>query len=193
MASQDLEIYVLTMNEGKLREFRELGKECGIVLKKANIPKVEVQSHSLIDIAVYAATTAVVQLGKPVFAEDAGLFIKALNGFPGPYSSYALKTIGVDGIIKLMTNMRDREAYFLSAIALAIPSCGVKVFTGKVNGSIAREPRGEGGFGFDPIFIPFGESRTFAEMSISEKNRYSHRAKAFRKMAEWLRTAFKPE
>jgi len=184
-------IYVLTQNEGKFREFLELGKTHGVVLKQLPSPKVEVQLRSLEDIATYAASVALVEWRVPLFVEDAGLFIEALKGFPGPYSSYVYKTLGVDGILKLMEGVRDRRAYFKSVIALAIPGEGVRIFTGVVKGGIALEARGTGGFGFDPIFIAEGMDRTFAELSISEKNRLSHRGKAFASMVKWLRTAFK--
>ncbi len=184
-------IYVLTQNEGKFREFLELSKEHGVVLKQLPSPKVEVQLRSLEDIATYAASVALVEWGVPLFVEDAGLFIEALNGFPGPYSSYVYKTLGVDGILKLMEGVKDRRAYFKSVIALAIPGEGIRIFTGIVRGSIALKARGTGGFGFDPIFIAEGMERTFAELSISEKNKLSHRGKAFASMIEWLRTAFK--
>ncbi len=184
-------IHVLTQNEGKFREFLELSKEHGVVLKQLPSPKVEVQLRSLEDIAVYAASVALVEWGVPLFVEDAGLFIEALKGFPGPYSSYVYKTLGVDGILKLMKDVKNRKAYFKSVIALAIPGEGVRIFTGIVRGSIALEAQGTGGFGFDPIFIAEGMNKTFAELSISEKNRLSHRGKAFTSMVMWMRTAFK--
>jgi len=191
-ASQPV-IHVLTQNKGKFREFLELSKEHGVVLKQLPSPKVEVQLRSLEDIATYAASVALVEWGVPLFVEDAGLFIEALNGFPGPYSSYVYKTLGVDGILKLMGGVKDRRAYFKSVIALAIPGEGIRIFTGIVRGSIALEARGTGGFGFDPIFIAEGMERTFAELSISEKNKLSHRGKAFASMVKWLRTAFKSQ
>ncbi|RLE72114.1 MAG: non-canonical purine NTP pyrophosphatase, RdgB/HAM1 family, partial [Thermoprotei archaeon] len=122
----------------------------------------------------------------PFFVEDAGLFVEALNGFPGPYSSYIYKTIGCEGILKLLEGVDNRKAYFLSVVALRAPGLGDVVFKGKVNGIIANEMRGEKGFGFDPIFIPDGCEKTFAEMNIEEKSRYSHRGKALRKMGKWI-------
>ena len=119
--------------------------------------------------------------------EDAGLFIEALKGFPGPYSSYVYKTLGVQGILKLMEGVKRREAYFLSAIAYAEPGLEPKVFLGKVEGFIVPEARGSKGFGFDPIFQPKGSEKTFAEMGVEEKNRFSHRAKALSALAEWLK------
>jgi len=186
-----IRINVITANEGKAREFIELGKVYGIEVNIVRIPKVEIQSENLEEIAMYSAINAVIHVRDYVVVEDAGLFIEALNGFPGPYSSYVFKKLGVEGVLKLMDGVSDRRAYFKSIIAFASPTGLVKVFEGVVHGEIALSARGTGGFGFDPIFIPKGERRTFAEMSVSEKNKYSHRAKAFRELANWLRSAFK--
>jgi len=180
-----LKLLFATSNKHKLLEAREALKPYGIEVEPCTAPKLEVQAESLETVAAYAAQVAYLVTGKPVVVEDAGLFIEALNGFPGPYSSYVYKTIGFKGILKIMEGVEDRRAYFESAVALAYRG-GVRVFTHRVHGRIAREPRGSGGFGFDPIFIPSGSTRTFAEMSIEEKNRYSHRAGALRKLAEWL-------
>ena len=186
-----IRVNIITANEGKAREFIELGKVYGIEVNIVGIPKVEIQSEKLEEIAMYSAINAVIHVKDYVVVEDAGLFIKALNGFPGPYSSYVYKKLGVEGILKLMDGVSDRRAYFKSVIAFASPTGLVKIFEGVVHGEIALSARGSGGFGFDPIFIPKGERRTFAEMSVSEKNKYSHRARAFKELANWLRTAFK--
>jgi XTP/dITP diphosphohydrolase len=121
-----------------------------------------------------------------VVAEDAGFFVEALQGFPGPYSSYVYRKLGVEGILKLMKDVTERRAYFCSALAYS--SGGhCFCFEGKVRGTVSLSPRGARGFGFDPIFIPIdADGRTFAEMEVGEKNRFSHRAIAFRKFFEWL-------
>ncbi|MCD6340456.1 MAG: XTP/dITP diphosphatase [Desulfurococcales archaeon] len=186
-----IRVNIITANEGKAREFIELGKVYGIEVNIVRIPKVEIQSEKLEEIAMYSAINAVIHIRDYVVVEDAGLFIEALNGFPGPYSSYVYKKLGIEGVLKLMDGVSDRRAYFKSVIAFASPTGLVKIFEGVVHGEIALSARGSGGFGFDPIFIPKGERRTFAEMSVSEKNKYSHRARAFKELANWLRTAFK--
>jgi len=187
-----LEVKVLTRNEEKLREFRELGSEYGIEVVEVGLPKKEIQAETLEEVALYSAANASPLVKGLFFAEDAGLFIDALKGFPGVYSAYVLKTIGVSGILKLMEGVQMRDAFFKSVIALRVPGEGIKIFRGEVKGGISFEARGSGGFGFDPIFVPEGEIRTFAEMSVREKNMFSHRAAAFRAMADWLRTTFKP-
>ena len=120
------------------------------------IGAVEVQDDSLKSIAKTSATDAVGKCGLPIIVEDAGLFIEALNGFPGPYSSYVYRTLGTEGILKLMKNVDEREAYFQSVVAFSSPEEVPKCFHGKVKGKIFREVRGRPGFGFDPIFEPSG-------------------------------------
>jgi len=148
--------------------------------------KLEVQSDSLEEIARTSALDAVRRLRVAIVVEDAGLFVDALHGFPGPYSSYALRTIALRGILRLMEGVRNRRAVFKSVVAYADPTGNVRTFPGTVAGMISDEPRGTHGFGFDPIFIPDGRRRTFAEMTIDEKNEISHRAEAFKALARWL-------
>ncbi len=118
--------------------------------------------------------------------EDSGLYIRALNGFPGPYSSYVYKTIGYFGILKLMEDVTDRGAHFKSVVAFYDGNI-YKIFIGTVYGEIINDARGYYGFGFDPIFKPEGSTRkTFAEMSLKEKCMYSHRAKSITKFCIWF-------
>jgi len=118
--------------------------------------------------------------------EDAGLFVEALKGFPGPYSAYVYRTLGTRGILKLMENVEDRAASFRSVVVFSSPEHQPVCFSGEVKGRISMEERGDSGFGFDPIFEPeAGDGRTFAEMTTEEKNRYSHRAEALRRFAKW--------
>ncbi|HIQ55351.1 MAG TPA: XTP/dITP diphosphatase [Pyrodictium sp.] len=180
-----MRVYFATSNVHKIEEARQVAREYGVELVPTQAPKIELQSDSLRDVAVFAAVLAYQHVRAPVIVEDAGLFVVALKGFPGPYSNYVYKTIGVNGLLKLMEGIEDRRAYFLSVVAFAY-SEGVKVFYGRVDGEIAHEIRGSKGFGFDPIFIPSGSTRTFAEMDVEEKNRYSHRAQAIRRFCEWL-------
>ncbi len=178
---------VVTTNPGKWAEFssvlQSLGVECSWI--RENV--LEIQSDDLGEIAYHAGLDAYRRWGGGVMVEDAGLYIDALNGFPGPYSSYIYRTIGVGGVLRLLAGVDERNASFRSAICY-VDSYGVAaVFTGEVEGYIAAEPRGSGGFGFDPIFIPReGDGRTFAEMTLLEKNVYSHRVKALKKLIAHL-------
>ncbi|RLF20910.1 MAG: non-canonical purine NTP pyrophosphatase, RdgB/HAM1 family [Thermoprotei archaeon] len=181
------EINFVTGNKHKLEEVKHILEPYGISVKRVTVDKLEIQSNDLCEIAEYSAKIVAERLRIPVVVEDAGLFIEALNGFPGPYSSYVFKTIGNEGILKLMRGVKNRRARFVSAVAYASPNGFVKVFIGVTEGLISIEPRGEYGFGFDPIFIPYeGDGRTFGEMTLDEKSRISHRGKAFRSLAKWL-------
>ncbi len=172
--------FFLTSNKHKFEEVKPIFERYGIELVMLPYEKVEVQAN-LETVALVAAALAY-SLPKPLLVEDAGLFIKALNGFPGPFSSYVFKTIGWKGILKLMEGVKERDAYFKAVVACF--NKGIRTFEGVVEGEIATEARGDKGFGFDPIFIPKGFSKTFAEMDILEKSEISHRGKAFRKAAE---------
>ncbi len=176
-------LYFVTSNEGKFREVQEIASRFGIEVKWLKMEYLEPQGDSLEDIARKSAELLAEKINDQFFIEDSGLFIPALNGFPGPYSSYVFKTIGNEGIIRLMKNVPNREAYFKAVIAYHDKK-EVRIFTGKVEGEIATEVRGSHGFGFDPIFLY--EGRTFAEMSIEEKNEVSHRRRALQSFFSWL-------
>jgi len=182
-----LRLGFVTTNPNKLREAQLVVSRYGIELYPVTVRKIEIQSDSLEEIAVYAAKKAFEEVRQPLIVEDAGLFIDALNGFPGPYSSYVYRTIGVRGVLKLMEGVENRRARFVAVVALALSLDRIEVFRGVVEGTISYEPRGSGGFGFDPIFVPEGFDKTFAEMSTEEKCAVSHRARAFEAMARWLR------
>lgn len=147
----------------------------------ACIELTEIQSDSLEAIAREKARSAFAQVSRPVIVEDDGLFVHALGGFPGQYSSYVLKTIGNAGILKLLAGKSDRSAYFASLIAFT-DGDRVSVFKGKISGKMAMREK-KGGWGYDPIFIPGGAAQTYAE--LENKNDYSHRRKAVDMFAEW--------
>src|SRR5690606_10070971 len=127
----------------------------------------------------------------PIIVEDAGLFIDELNGFPGPYAAYIYKTLGNSGILKLLQNVANRKAVFKSVLAYYDKELNAHMcFEGEVKGKIALREQTENSdttFGFDPIFIPSGSQKPFAQMAISEKNQYSHRAKAINKFVQWYK------
>lgn len=181
-------IFFATGNIHKFNEARKILAEYNVAIAMVKVKTLELQDDNIENIARLSALDAASKINLPVIVEDAGLFIKALNGFPGPYSSYVYRTIGKEGIIKLLEGVNDREAYFKSVIAFCCPGGKVICFEGITEGKIAMEPRGSSGFGFDPIFEPAEQPKeTFGEMSIENKNRFSHRAKALRKFAEWYR------
>ncbi len=184
-------IVFVTENDNKLEEVRHIVRGYDVeVIKGDNIRKIEVQSHDLKEI-VLKAVQHIASVVKPkadtyYVVEDDGLFIEALNGFPGPYSSYVYKTIGLKGVLKLLEGVENRRAYFMSVIGALCPDGEIRVFEGVVHGRILYEARGAHGFGYDPVFIPEGYDKTFAEMTLEEKCRISHRAKSFRLLAEHI-------
>lgn len=178
-------IWMGTSSDHKYEEAREVLTEYGVELERLSIDRVEIQADDPELIAEYSLK--VLDVDVPILIEDAGLYIDKYYGFPGPYSSYALRTIDNEGILKLMEGETERGARYLSAVAFRDGDTSV-TFTGEVVGRIAMEMRGTNGFGYDPIFMPEeGDGRTFGEMSAAEKARISHRARAFRKLGEWLR------
>jgi XTP/dITP diphosphohydrolase len=181
--------FFATNNVHKFNEARNVLKEYGIAVGMLRIKDLEIQSDSLEEIAKASVMDAFKKCNLPVVVEDAGLFIDALKGFPGPYAAYVYETIGNEGLLRIMNGVRNRRAAFESAVAYC--SAGSKspmCFMGGVAGEITEEERkgnDDSGFGFDPIFKPSNSSKTFAEMLIAEKNRFSHRAKALHNFAEW--------
>lgn len=142
----------------------------------------EPQSDSIAEIARAKAAQAYAALQRPLIIDDTGFFIEELNGFPGAYAAYVQDTIGNSGVLRLMKGVANRRAYFSTVIAYADES-GIRTFEGRVGGEITEAPRGEGGFGYDPIFS-VGE-KTLSEMSMKEKNMISHRARALAKFRAW--------
>jgi XTP/dITP diphosphohydrolase len=180
-------IFFATHNRGKFVEAAQITARFGIKLRHLRIEKKEIQSNDLREIACFAAEQAAESKKCAVVSEDAGFFVNALNGFPGPYSSYVFTTLGTGGILRLLDGHRNREAFFQAAVAFSRPRAPAECFTGVVNGHVSKKPSGTHGFGFDPIFIPRnGGGRTFAQMTSHEKNALSHRAVAFTKFSRWF-------
>ncbi len=178
-----MDVRFVTSNAGKFREVRELLAPGGIRVLQDRRTLPEPQADRLEP--VVRAKLAAVRGGRtPVLVEDSGLFVRALHGFPGVYSAHLYRTLGYGALLDLLRG-RNRTAVFRTVAGVRFGS-GVRLFTGECRGTIVRRPRGSGGFGFDPVFRPVGASRTFAEMTPAEKNRYSHRARAFRRLAAYL-------
>ena len=115
--------------------------------------------------------------------EDDGLFIDSLNGFPGPYSSYVYDTIGNKGLIRLLENNQSRNAKFVAIIAYCNGIDDVKLFESSISGKISLSIE-DGGWGYDPIFIPDGETKTYA--NVSDKDNFSHRSASLKKFSNWF-------
>jgi len=173
----------MTGNRNKVREAELALSQYGIgIVMETGLRKVEIQSDSLEEIVTYALRLNCVDW---LVVEDDGLFIDSLKGFPGPYSEYVYRTIGLRGVLKLMQGVVNRGAYFKSVVGLCLGG-EVKLFTGVVRGVLSEEPRGSGGFGYDPIFIPEGYGETFAEMGVELKAKLSHRSMAFKRLASYV-------
>jgi len=172
-------------NQNKYREVESILSSRGIAVDFAQVNLVEVQSDSLEEIAREKAKSAYAQVGRPVIVEDDGLFIDALKGFPGQYSAFVYKTIGNEGILKLLAGSTGRSASFRSLIAFN-DGKSLSISEGRADGRIS-DTMTEGGWGYDPIFIPDGTNLTFAQLK-DKKNEYSHRFKALEKFAQWYPT-----
>ncbi len=184
-------IRFITSNKHKFEEVKSLVEErnSDLELLWVKLKYPELQGNSLAEIAIGSLGTVLSALSTEeneyYFLEDAGLFIKALNGFPGPYSSYVFETLGWEGILSLLWNKDDRDAEFRSVCAVYFNG-EIRTFTGTIKGRISFQGKGNEGFGFDPIFVPDGAEKTFAEMNIEEKNNFSHRVRSVSLMIDWI-------
>lgn len=178
-----------TSNIHKFNEARQILSEHGIATAMLkNIRAVEIQDDDIRNIAKARAIDAFEKCRLSIVVEDAGLFIRKLADFPGPYSSYVYRTIGNDGLLKLMKNVTNRRACFRSVVAFLSSKIHTPIcFNGEVEGRITEEKLGGQGFGFDPIFEPSHSSKTYGQMTVEEKNQLSHRALSFRRFAEFYR------
>ena len=182
-------LYFATGNRNKFAEVKAILAGFGLTVHRLRTRKMEIQSSSLKEIASTAALQIAEVNRTPVLVEDTGLFIEVLSGFPGPYSSFVYRTIGNEGILRLMKGKRNRAAVFRSAVAFSPRPGDAHAFLAQTTGRVAARMRGAL-WGYDPIFEPDGEGGlTYAELPRSRKNQISHRSKAFRRFARWyLRT-----
>lgn len=188
-------IVIASHNQGKISEIREMLVPFEIEVcsaKELNLPDVEETGTTFEENARLKAETLAKASGLPCLADDSGLCVNALSGRPGVYSArYAPDRDFNKGMNRLLTEIAnsgsdDRGAHFSCVLALAYPEGGCRVFEGRVEGQIAREKSGNGGFGYDPIFIPNGFDKTFGHFSAEEKAAVSHRGRAFAKFIEYL-------
>ncbi|MDG6989659.1 MAG: RdgB/HAM1 family non-canonical purine NTP pyrophosphatase [Nitrososphaerota archaeon] len=182
-------IWFATSNEGKFREASDILKAYEITLKRLTAKGAEVQSNDVSEIVTRAADETFALANKPLIAEDTGLFIDELGGFPGVYAAFVTKTIGSSGVLKLLEG-RKSKAHFVTAVAYK-DRTSTRVFTGVLDGTIITSARGDNGFGFDPIFMPAGYRETLAQMTSGEKNAISHRSRALNFFGRWYKTSKK--
>ena len=196
-----LQMLAATTNKHKVREFQEiledLKEKINIITTDAvpNFPEIIEDGTTFEENAMKKAKEASAYADMVAMADDSGLVVEALGGAPGIYSArYAGEgATDADRIAKLLKEMdgvTDRRAKFVCAAAIAYRGKEVKIFVGEVKGTIALAPSGSNGFGYDPVFIPDGFEKSFAELTEDEKNAISHRGRAMRAVAGFLREEF---
>lgn len=179
-------ISFVTTNAGKFREVSARLADDGIKIVHEDRSYPEVQTDRLEKVVRFAATVLDDQIPGDYLIDDSGLFIDRFGGFPGVYSSYVYKRLGCAGVLKLLDGGGERGAVFETVLLLRQGGTH-EVFHGEVRGTIADRERGKAGFGFDPIFIPDASAKTFAEMTVGEKNAVSHRSRAVEALVAYLR------
>lgn len=184
-------LVLATHNKGKLREFDALLAPLGIVVVSAGdlgLPEPDETAPDFIGNARIKALAAALASGKPALADDSGFSTAALHGSPGIYSArWAGKPADfVAAMARVKAEIADnpdRRAWFTSALCLAWPDGETATFLGRAEGRLVWPPRGTEGFGYDPIFVPAGDTRSYGEMSPADKNATSHRVRALAQMA----------
>jgi XTP/dITP diphosphohydrolase len=185
---RNLKAIFVTTNEHKRREVQQI---LGVALESADLDLPEIQAIDPAEVAAEKARAAREALGDtdlPVLVEDSGLMVDAWGGFPGALTKWVMQSVGNEGLLRMLDSVDDRSASAVCVVALAGVDGKVRTFRGEVRGTVAESPRGEGGFGYDPVFVPGWSVVTYAEMGEG-KNRDSHRARAFRAAKEWLEKA----
>ncbi len=188
------ELVLATHNPGKVREIAELLAPFEIVVQSAaalGLSEPEETGATFADNAALKARAAANASGKVALADNSGLAVTALDGAPGIYSArwagpgkdFAIAMARVERELKAKT-ARDKSAKFICALALAAPRGETAIFEGEVHGHLEFPPRGDKGFGYDPIFVADGMTETFGEIAPSTKHGMSHRARAFAKLVK---------
>lgn len=188
-----MQLIFATNNQHKVEEIRAVlrGQMEIITLQEAGIDKDIPEPYDTLEANASAKSRTIYEMtGQNCFSEDTGLEVEALNAAPGVKSArYAGENrsfeANIDKLLAEMEGVRERRARFRTVISLLIDGKEY-LFEGICEGQISAEKRGKQGFGYDPVFIPEGDLRSFAEMSMEEKNRYSHRKKATEKLVAFL-------
>ena len=175
----------ITSNAHKFREIREIMNSSGIDIIWKKMSYEEIQEDTTEIISLDSARKLSLMIPEPFFLEDTGLYIDGLGGFPGPYSSYVFKTLGNEGILKLLAGIPGKASFI--TVVTYFTGKDFLQFKGELKGSISNNPVGHEGFGYDPIFIPDGYARTLGELSVTDKNMISHRSRAVGKFVEFLK------
>lgn len=191
------EAIIATHNPGKVKEFKDILAPKGYDVKSLAdigfLEEIEETGHTFEENAVLKAEAVAKVVNKMVIADDSGLSVDNLGGSPGVYSArYAGEqkddTANINKVLQELKGIEkeQRTARFRCALAVSIPGKETKTVEGHVEGYIAEEPKGENGFGYDPIFIVKDKDKTMAELTSDEKNKISHRANALKKLSQLL-------
>ena len=183
-------LVIASHNAGKVREIGALLEPFDVDVVSAgtlDLDEPEETGETFVDNALLKAHAAAKASGLPALADDSGLSVWALSGAPGIYSARWAGpdkdfNVAMNKVEELMRGAEDRTAAFICALALAWPDGHAEVFEGSVSGEITWPPRGDKGFGYDPIFVADGETQTFAEIAPARKHAMSHRADAFNQL-----------
>lgn len=192
-----MHLVIATRNKGKILEINALLAGLVETISSAGdyagFPETVEDGATFAENALKKAREAAHYTGRPALADDSGLVVDALNGRPGVFSARFAGDDANDGAnnARLLEECRDvpdalRQAAFVCVLAFVTPDGVEQLFSGTVTGRILTEPRGEGGFGYDPLFLVDGFERSMAELGLAEKNSVSHRARAFMKFRDYL-------
>jgi non-canonical purine NTP pyrophosphatase (RdgB/HAM1 family) len=176
-------IVLVTGSSGKAREASEI---LGSDIEHVELDLPEIQAATVEDVAREKAREAFRRLERACVVEDSALGFAAWGGLPGPYVKWFERAAGLEALCRSLDGFSDRRATARCVLAFRSETEQLTA-VGRLDGSIAREPRGNGGFGWDAIFVPAGDTRTFAEMSALEKNAISHRRKAWEALRTMIR------
>ena len=178
-------ITYVTGNWAKIASAKQFLEPLGFEIDNVKMETPEIQADDVVEVSKYSALWASKELGVPVLKNDTGLFVEALNGFPGVYTHYVEDTIKEDGLLKLMEGIENKNAYFKESIAYATPEGEVKVFVGITKGKIDTKKSGEHGWSWDFIFIPEGEEKTLA--NFEDEKRWTFWSQgAYEELAKYL-------
>ena len=181
-----IELKVVTSNDGKIKEFKQAFDKTQVHPVKVPVGYPEVQASSLEEVVDFGLSWLKEKIHPPFVIDDAGVFVDGLNGFPGAYSRYVYDTIGPQGLLKQMEGQDNRTASFKCVLGLLLEDGTVHKFIGECKGKIIHDLKGDNGFGYDPVFVPDGFDRTFAELPPEEKNETSHRGRAMKGLLAFI-------
>jgi len=188
-----MKVLFITGNSGKVATLRHYLDKYGIELEQRELPLVEPQQDSVEDVAKDKVSQAYAIVHGPVIAQDSGFCIGALKDFPGPYTKYVLATLGVSGMLKLMSGEENRAAKFMNAVAYADAEGRITTFTDDISGQMTQQSTKIHGKAWSElwgVFIPEGKSKTLGEMNEQELKDYWDERKesgsALAQLADWL-------